>query len=225
MGGGNPFPNIPSAEEDNASVLAAILGDAVYLVQPNMWKMDVTYKAVALDGRLYFCRVVGQLHGIDESLALNNQLTARELLAHPKSFSIACPDIDNAEILTKRRMWTGQIPNNGTLNLRVRGQQLSFIIHGINGYSHVAQFFQDALGIPVLLNIDRRQEKKRQEIEAEAAFFAEYERQSPAKMKRLALTCKILNGAAFAFLYRFKAPYPQAADQIAYNIQWVKCCA
>ncbi|MCL1896265.1 MAG: hypothetical protein FWG03_06955 [Clostridiales bacterium] len=105
------------------------------------------------------------------------------------------------EINSKRRMWTGPIPNNGSANL-FNGKKLGFIIHPVNDYPRVQAFFESALKRPVKAIIDKGR-KQTDDIEKE------FNSQKPDIKRQIKKAATILNTAGLiAGLWLMIFPIP-----------------
>lgn len=181
------------AENEEEKLEEAIFNQAIYLIKPEKWKSDVVYKVVPRDGQLYFYRVGGQFYDIDPEIAANDSLSEDDLLKHKKSFSIPISEITQVEINTKQRMHTGNIPVNGSAYITIAAQKHDFIIHPINEYTRVEEFFKGITKAPVTVEIDEKTRAAELEAEASAKAAAEAAQRSPERFARLAKVCKIMN--------------------------------
>ena len=178
--------------------------EGVYLIKPRHTRGDITYKVIDKDGYYYFCRCGGQFYDIDPEVAepKKGYLTTQELLAHKDSFRLKKGDISGVKINSKRRKWTGSIPNNGSVVI-MADKKHDFIIHAVNDYPEVQTFFEAVPYCPVTVSVD----PKRAQVEK---VYAEYKRRNPKIKKRIVKLSKILNTIGWIvglWLIFFPRPY------------------
>ena len=173
--------------QESENEMKAVFKYAVYLIMPRKFKSDVTYKVVNKGDFIYFCRCGGQFYQIDQEIAKNANLSDNELLSHKDSFKIKKDEVNDVEVKSKIRYWTGNIPNNGSVNV-VAEQKLGFIIHAINNYTQVQDFFESALNCPVIVSIDQKR-KLNEDVDAE------FENQDKMTKSRIRKISAILNTA------------------------------
>ena len=181
--------------------IEAVFNNSVYLIKTNKFKADVTYKVVDKGDHIYFCRCGGQFHDLDPEIAKNAQLTESELLAHKNSFSLKKDDINAVEINSKIRLWTGNIPNNGSVNI-ITESKTDFIIHEINDYPQIQAFLENALNCPVTVVIDQ----KRKQIEDADAELEMQDSKTKYGIKKTANLLNILGTASGLWLIFYPRP-------------------
>jgi len=153
------------------------------------WKPGPVYKVLVHGDTLYFCYAGARIDEIDIDIAANEAYNEQELLSHKESFSILIRDITQVTISTKRSLLTGDIQNNGTVSIHAGEQKFDLIIHVVNEYKTVDEFFKNLINVPVSMEID----KHTQALHLEEELVKNYAEHSPEKLRTLRRLCRTLN--------------------------------
>jgi hypothetical protein len=140
--------------------------NCIYLIKPRWFSTDIVYKVLLLGDDMYFCRVGGQFYNIEEKQRDYNENMLQDIfMKDKKNFKKSRLTLNNVTINSRKSLWTGNLPNNGTVIFAQNNKNEKYIIPPEQSAKKAANFFKMIPGILVDFT-EKKQTSKHEKLGA-----------------------------------------------------------